>query len=91
MAYFVPAISAWNEPIKGGGLRGTSLRPVYPQVAGDFVNFVFDQIEGGDFDISVDDLRGVRAEIESVPGVRTPTKKRFWKCHRMTPFRIGLL
>ena len=64
---------------------------VYPQVASDFIDFVLNQIKGCDFDVCVNDLWGVRAEIESMPGVGTPTEKRFRKCHRMTPFRIALL
>jgi hypothetical protein len=52
---------------------------VYPQVASGFIHFVFDQVEGANFDKGVNAARHIGAHIEAMPGVRAPAIKRIRK------------
>ena len=67
------------------------MRTVDTQVASDLVDFVFHQVKWRDFDESVHDARRLWADVESMPGVRTPPIERLGKLHANIVGKIAML
>ena len=63
----VAAIRSWDKPVKSGRLRRSSLRAVDPEVARQFIDLIFHQIEWCYFHKNVENIRGRWADIEAMP------------------------
>jgi hypothetical protein len=75
------AIGAWYETVQGWGKRRGSLRSIHANIPGGLVDFILDEVEGGDFNISMNHTRWLRTHLKSVPGMRTPVIERLRKAH----------
>lgn len=51
------------------------MRPIDPQIAGHFVDFIFDKVERADFDEGVNEMRRIGTDFQAVPGMRSPPVK----------------
>ena len=52
---------------------------IHPQITGGLVHFVFDEIEGTNFDKSIYALRWMRTHFKTMPGMRSPPVEGLWK------------
>src|SRR5262249_55193187 len=66
-----------DEPVERGWLRRGPLRSIDAQIARDLVDLVLHEVERGDLDERVEDLRRPGTHREAVPGMRAKPESRF--------------
>jgi len=72
---------ARDEAVEARRLAAGALRAVDAQEAVHLVDLVLHEVERGDLDVRLHDLRRLRPRRDAVPGMRTPAVERFGEGH----------